>query len=350
MTPPSPIQRELINTLIRFRKETGKRDAATIKQLADAYAKIFHRLSGELELELRRIFDKPESLVTRAYIRNRLENLTGSVESELQKYQAVLASTIDTGADAALLQGSKHAVELMRLATLGRKAITGINFGALNPAQVNTMIAFLSPTSPLFSRIEQIAKFHAPVIRDRLTEAIALGFNPYKTAGNIEPFLSAIAKEFKIDMARPFADAVRMARTSQLYSYREATRANYQANSDVITGWQWMAETSDPNTCVSCLAMHGTIHDLDEVLDDHYHGKCAMLPIALGQAPLSESAGLDFFNELSEQEQQARMGSGAFEAYKAGKFDFSQLTHQVDDDTYGTMRTTTPLKDLISDE
>jgi len=346
---PAPVQRELINTLIRFRKETDRRDASTIKQLADAYGKLFRRLNGELELELRRIFDKPESIVTRAYIRHRLESLTESVQSELEKYQAFLSTTIDTTADAALLAGSRDAVELMRLATLGRKAITGINFSTLNPAQINTMIGFLSPGSTLFKRIEQIAKFHAPVIRDQLIDGIALGFGPSKTAGNIAPFLKQIASEFKIDMARPFADAVRMARTSMLWSYREATRANYQANADVVSGWSWFA-TLDAVTCPACLSLHGTVHELDEPLEGHYHCRCTPVPIVLGQPFVQEGAGQDWFNKQNADTQQSILGKGAFDAWQAGKFDFSQLSRRVDDDTYGGMQVVTPLKDLVFED
>src|SRR5690349_3146854 len=146
----TPVQRQLIQTLARFRLETERGDAATIRQLANAYSKIYRRLNDDLELEVRRIFEKPESVVTRAYITRRLESLTESIQAELEKYQGFLSTTIDTSADAALLQGSKHAVELMKLATFGRRAIAGVNFGSLNPAQINTMIGFLAPGSPLF--------------------------------------------------------------------------------------------------------------------------------------------------------------------------------------------------------
>ena len=346
MPLPPPVQRELIAALARFRREAARGDAAAIKQLADAYAKIHQRLKNELELELRRIFDQPESVVSRAYIQRRLSALAEQVEDELSRYQAVLSSTIDVSTDGALLQGSKHALELMRLATLGRRALINIDFDRLNPEQVNTMIGFLAPSSPLYKRIGQLARFHSPIVRDQLVEAIALGYNPYKAAGNITPFLRDIAAKFQTAMARPFADAVRMARTAMLWAYREAARANYQANGDVVTHWQWYAHL-DGLTCMSCVAMHGTIHPLSKPLDDHHHGRCAAVPVVLGQALVPEDAGAAWFNNLPEEQQRIMMGTGAFDAWKAGKFELSQLSHQVPDDVYDLMRTVTPLKELL---
>jgi hypothetical protein len=148
-------------------------------------------------------------------------------------------------------------------------------------------------------------------------------------------------------MARPFADAVRMARTAQLWAYRESSRANYQANSDVVSGWQWYAELD--GACASCVAMHGTIHSLDEVLNDHHHGRCTAIPVVLEQALIPESAGRDYFDGLSDEQKQGILGKGAFEAYQGGKFDFSQLSTVHNDDVYGEMRVVPSLKDLIGE-
>jgi hypothetical protein len=248
--------------------------------------------------------------------------------------------------DEALLLGSKHSLELMKLATFRQKALTSINFGLLKPDQINTIIGFLAPGSPLFRRIDILAKYHAPRVRDQLVESIALGFGPSKTAGNIAPLLADVDKAFKISMANPFADATRLARTALLWSYREASRANYQANSDEVSGWQWYAQL-DETTCMSCVAMHGTIHPLDEPLDDHHHGRCTPIPVVLGNALIDEDSGSSWFDELSEEKQKSMMGSGAHDAWKSGKFDLSQLSHQVEDDVYGAIRTVTPLKDLV---
>jgi len=97
--------------------------------------------------------------------------------------------------------------------------------------------------------------------------------------------------------------------------------------------------------------MHGTYHTNDEVMDDHYNGHCAMLPVTIGSDnPLgSDTAGQDWFKSLDENKQRDLMGQGKYEAYKENKFELSQLSMQRQDEVYGTMRAVTPLKDLIGE-
>ena len=73
MPLPPLVQREIINTLARFRNEAARGDAAVIRQLADAYRKLHTRLQEQLELEARRIFEKPESAISRAAANERAE-------------------------------------------------------------------------------------------------------------------------------------------------------------------------------------------------------------------------------------------------------------------------------------
>lgn len=69
-----------------------------------------------------------------------------------------------------------------------------------------------------------------------------------------------------------------IARTEQLDAYRAAEQS-HQANADLLTGWQWIA-TLGPRTCRSCVAMHGSIHGLDEPGPlDHQQGRCARMPL-----------------------------------------------------------------------
>ena len=158
-----------------------------------------------------------------------------------------------------------------------------------------------------------------------------------------------MAQQFQLAMASPFADAVRMARTATLWSYREATRANYQANGDVVSGWSWFAQLDDL-VCPACMSMHGTIHDLDEALEGHYNCRCAPVPVVLGNPLVPDGAGQAWFEEQDEATQRGILGPGAFQAWQDGKFDLSQLPRRVDDDVYGNMVNVTPLKDLIGEE
>ena len=107
----------------------------------------------------------------------------------------------------------------------------------------------------------------------------------------------------------------------------------------------------DTSTCASCVVMHGTFHTLDETLDDHYNGRCAMLPVVKGfPRVLEEGAGEAWFREQPEATQRGILGPGRLDAWNNELFEFSRLSNQVNDDVYGTMRVEAALRDLIGGE
>jgi hypothetical protein len=151
-------------------------------------------------------------------------------------------------------------------------------------------------------------------------------------------------------MGGGLTDALRLTRTTQIWSYREANRASYIANGDIVKGWIWYADLAQ--ACPACWAMHGKEFPLDEVLDDHHNGHCAMLPLVIGDKndiPL----GTEQFDNLNEEQQRAILGNAKFDAWNDGKFTLADIVNDNKDtpnDVYGPMRTEKSLKDLIGDE
>jgi len=142
---------------------------------------------------------------------------------------------------------------------------------------------------------------------------------------------------------------MRMMRTVQIYSYRDASHLNYQNNRDVVDGWIWYAKL-DGLTCMSCVAMHGTFHSVDERLNDHHNGRCVAVPVTRLSDPfIKEGDGKSWFEQQPEGMQKKMMGAGKYDAWKAGKFDISQLSKEQNNDVFGLMRSETPLKDLIGE-
>jgi hypothetical protein len=346
MSTPNPAS--VVTVLNRFRREADRQNAVVLRQLGTAYAQLYRRLSEKIELEARRIFENGGDTVSRQWIQKRLGDLREQMEDEIRRYSVFVEGVIDANTDDMLTMGSRHALELMKRATAGQKGLIAVNFNRLNTEQINSIIGFLSAGSPLRDRIAQMASFHTQRVVNELTEAIALGYNPYKTAKNITPFLTNVQQTATNGMASVLATAVRLARTAQVWTLREAARANYEANSDIVESWQWNCSLDDV-TCAACLSLHGTIHPLDEPLEGHPNCRCFPTPVVLGNGLLPETAGREHFDNLSAQQQRELLGSKAYEAFKDGRFDFEQLHTQRPDEVYGHFQVVPSLKELIGE-
>ena len=206
----------------------------------------------------------------------------------------------------------------------------------VTPSAVEVLRNYLSEEGELYKRIGLWAGQSSNAVAKSILEGVGLGRNP-----------KVIGREIYKALGLSLKDAVRTTRTVQLWSYREATRANYIANSDIIKGWIWYA-VFDDRTCMSCLSMHGTIHELTEMLNDHYNGRCTMLPYPQGLQVIRQT-GQEWFDTQPQAQAEKSMGKGKYQAYKDGLFDFSKLTRELPDPVYGLMRSETPLKELINE-
>jgi hypothetical protein len=129
--------------------------------------------------------------------------------------------------------------------------------------------------------------------------------------------------------------------TTQLYAYREATRANYIANSEIVGSWKWYAAL-DGRTCLSCVNKHGREFEANQSLNDHHQGRCTQIPIIkdyqkFGLEPLQIETGENWFNQLPNSQKIERMGEARYRAFLAGEFRFSELSQPYQNDIYGEM-------------
>jgi hypothetical protein len=313
----------------KFRKNLLKLDADSMRRLVVAYQDLYGRLGDKIEKLVLKLETQPEwtrSQVTRLA---QYGELIKEIERELKGFQEYARVEISTSARNAISFAVYDTDKYLK--ALGYASPT-----MLPTKAIETMLGFLQPDGEMYKRLMQLSTDKAAATANAILEGIGLGYNPRKVAG-------LITKEIGMGLT----ESLRMARTSQLYAYREATRANYIANDNVVKGWIWWAEL-DSETCMSCVAMHGTVHELDETLDDHHNGRCAMLPYLGDNAP--EATGKDWFEKQDEATQRSMMGKDKFDAWKGGAFQFSELSSEHKDDVYGNMRGETPLWQLLGTE
>lgn len=109
----------------------------------------------------------------------------------------------------------------------------------------------------------------------------------------------------------------------------------------VVWGWLWTAE-DDEKTCAVCVALDGTIHDIDEDFDDHPVGRCMPEPLDESDANQSDAAildnhgydqtGVEWFAEQDEAYQLHVLGNVKFAAYKAGRISLQDVVGYTTDE------------------
>lgn len=323
---------DVLATARRQRAALERADRAVLQRLVEAYGGMYRRLQDQIDALVAEVAG---SDLTRAEIEKlpRYQALLKQMAAELRKFQALVAAQVGETSSAALERASADAQALVDAALPG--VLTA--WDALPTGAVEALLGFLDKDGPLYARLARLGPATAQRAADLMLDALATGRNPRAWAGQVRDALGL-----------GLSDALRMTRTVQLYAYREATRANYEANPGIVSGWIWFAEL-DADTCLSCVAQHGSLHESSEVLNDHHNGRCAMLPLVIGaERPVDEGAGRAWFDNLSEADQRQMMGAARFEAFQGGEFAFDALSGTRTDDVYGPMRVEATLRDLVA--
>ena len=177
-------------------------------------------------------------------------------------------------------------------------------------------------TTQITSRMWALSDEATEAMRRRLMQGVAAGRNPRDTA-------RLMVRDVQGDFDGGLARAQVIARTETIDAYRAGAKAHHEANSDVLAGWVWLAKLSE-RTCPSCVAMHGTEHDLDEPGPlDHQQGRCSRMPLVKPElvpgTPTSKvESGAEWLQRQPEGVQRSVLGPGRFEAWKAGDYPASR--------------------------
>jgi len=314
---------DFIAWLQRWTKTLDKQEQKYTNQLIEAFKKNYQQVQPYIRNIELLIEANPK--ITQAAIKKSPEfkKLIKATEKELNSFTEYAKTTLALAIDAGAL--------------LALSAIKNMGMTPVPPTALEVVTRFLQPDTALYERIGLWAGNARKGVIDAIIEGVGLGHNPRKIAADI-------VKAYGVELT----DALRTSRTAQLWAYRESTRMNYIANG--VKKWVWYAELDD-RCCGACTALHGQVFDTDDaILDGHYNCRCTMVPVEAYDMMVADGltlSGKDYFDNLTEQEQNDFIGRAKAEAYRAGRFEFSALAQQVEDRTYGHMHIETPLKDLI---
>ena len=319
---------DLLSLASQLRASVERQDDAEASRLVHAYQSMTNRLEGSIDALSRDIEPGVDVEELESY-----QRLMTDVDRELTSYSDYLTNELTTLALLWLTLGVTNSTLLIQQAGNDNGInIEPVEFDDLLLQQLND---YLIPGGALYNRLQEFVSVNVERVRSLILESVTLGLNPRELA-------RIIVTE---GLGMGLTDALRMARTLELYAYRDATLANYNQY-DVIKGWVWMSALIPGRTCMSCVNMHGTIHGLDETLNDHHGGLCAMLPYMGGRNPITQS-GEDWFNNQDPGTQVKMMGLAKFDAWQQGRFTLSEVTGVHNDPVYGDMRYERSLKDIL---
>jgi len=347
----------IIQLTEQFQAALAAKDAATLQRLVNAYTDMYSRLKVNIEnLAMKIELAGGEMTFGQIQRLTQYKELMTQIERQVTDYSGFLKTELSTAAKNSIATAGNDA-KIMLAELLGGDARIVARIQSLDARVVENLLAYLSPEGELYNRLSNYGAEAAIRASSAIKDSVISWQAGLRATAASETIISSIglgrgprvlASELRKVLGMTLTDALRTARTVQLTSYRESTRANYIANSNVVKGWIWHAKL-DGLTCASCVAQHGTRHELSDRLDDHYNGRCAMIPVTITNPNPDIQTGETWFNEQDEATQRKILGPGKYDALKAGKFEFSALSQQRPDAVYGTMRTAAPLKDLVPD-
>jgi SPP1 gp7 family putative phage head morphogenesis protein len=116
-------------------------------------------------------------------------------------------------------------------------------------------------------------------VRKALLQGLARGQSP-----------AQIAKSVRDAMSGPLWKALRISRTEVMRAYNSASSATYQANREVLQGWEWL---TGPDPCPFCASQAGKVFSVDETLDSHPQCRCTQKPLTRSYADILGPLGID---------------------------------------------------------
>jgi SPP1 gp7 family putative phage head morphogenesis protein len=329
-----------------FRLGILRRERKTAALLASDYREAAKAMRADLDSLLVKIAEAREAgeTVGESWLlrQRRFESLLIQVDEEIRKFSAIAEGRIIEAQGQAIEASLAQSYELMG-AAVGNVPGVNISFHRLPKLAVENLAGFLADGSPLSSILSALSADAVSVVRASLINGVVSGQGVREIARGMREALGGNLRRAQV-----------LARTEVLRAYRETSRQTYSANRDVLNGWRWHSAL-DRRTCAICYAMHGTLHGFNETLNDHPQGRCVMLPETKSYRELGldipddrrpVESGESRFAKLTAEQQQAVLGRGAYERYRAGKLKLPDLVGERVDPKWGLVRYRKPLSEV----
>ncbi|NCC35109.1 MAG: hypothetical protein EOM24_24320, partial [Chloroflexia bacterium] len=297
-------------TAAAYRAALLRRDEAALRTLMAAYQPAYDAIQAEVAA-LTALLQADPTLSTvalkKAWLtRGRLQALEGQILQQWRQFAGTANDIITATQREAVLVAGLDATALIEAAAndAGLVVRMGADLARLNTEATQALVGVLQNGSPLRTLLDGLGADAADTVQRGLLRGVALGRNPRQ-----------IARDLRTALGGNLNRALTIARTEHMRAYRSATLECFQANGDILRGWQWRAAPSD-RTCPLCLAMDGREFGLDEPFAQHPNCRCTALPLLRNRPAPEREFGAAWFDQQTQERQRAILGQGALALYR----------------------------------
>lgn len=281
-----------------------------------------------------------------ATLRNRA--LTNAELANLQTLRDLQTETRaalrDMAGQVAISAGRLERGALARTPDMVARSLKAVGVADFNRPSVSAIAELVNITESAAYRdsLSQFADYHADKIPAIVQSMASMGRSPMATMSYIKKYLLNVSPYARGGVV---ADMLRNVRTVQLYAARRGTQEIYKQNREIVLGW-WWSSALDARTCPACIANHGNKFDVDQGLNDHFNGRCAMVPITRLTVNDPVQTGEEWLKEQPKNLQKTIMGKARWQAWQDGEFKLADVIDSYEHTLYGTMYHAASLKQI----
>lgn len=294
-----------------FRSRILAREKAAAREVIRAYGEAWRVVQAEADRYIQRLKDEAARLgvdlseVARLnpswpFRAGNLDAFAERIATELRAVAAGAGGAVRSGQLDAVGMALDHA-ERLAVAAIPpvREAADALRAAWTRPnlAAFNNLIGWLADGTPLRAVLERYGEGAGLAAREELLRGFILGEGP-----------RAVGARLRRVTGGTLASALRVSRTEIIRAYRAAHAQSYQDNGRIVEGWVWHAAL-DGRSCIGCISRHGTRHPVEEVLQDHPNGRCAMVPATRPWRDLAVDLGVPDLARLPEPVPQIAPGA-----------------------------------------
>ena len=264
-------------------------------------------------------------------LRTMLSDLDRALAADEVLMQTVSSATQEGAVRIATQTAPRAATGL----TVSQLESVGVRWAEPSIEAVNRIVGY-AQSDAFAESVDRLSSYVLDTIRQQAVYGMAYGRNPRTVARDI----------VKVAQELPVSQASSIMRTLQVTSYREADVASRVANADILE-YAVRVSALKTNTCMACIALHGSRLEIDERVDDHNNGLCTSIVKVKGLRAIETGTGERWFANLPKAEQERHMGASRFRAYEAGKLQLRDFVGEYEHQVYGRQVVERSLKGML---